>query len=227
MKSSQGFFITGTDTNVGKTWTTVALMTALQRQACRVAGMKPVAAGCRWLDGAWRNADALLLQDHASLPVAYNCVNPYAFERAVSPHVACGEVDVEIAIILQRHAELKSRFDVVFVEGAGGWYSPLSDRFDNAHLAIALNLPVIIVVGMRLGCINQALLTWRAVLRTSLCCAGWIAVTLDAEIEAFGENLAWLQANIDAPLLGVLPYMASADFEHLADNLLASNLAQF
>ena len=226
MKLPKGLFMTGTDTDVGKTWSTVALMRALQRQGHIVAGMKPVAAGCIWTEAGLRNQDALLLQQHASRTFDYDLINPYAFEAAVSPHSARGDVEVSLGRIVRAHELLKSQVDVLLLEGAGGWYSPLSQTFDNAQLAMALQLPVIIVVGMRLGCINHALLTWRAVRSSALPCAGWIAVTLDADMPAFGDNLAFLQASIDAPLLGVLPHLLTADFDALSNELCVLDMTQ-
>lgn len=211
-----GFFVTGTDTDVGKTWSSVALMRALQAQGLRVTGMKPVAAGCAWTREGWRNQDALLLQQHASVAIDYPIVNPYAFEKPVSPHIACGNTDVELEVILKAYRELQAVSDLVLVEGAGGWHSPLSRDLDNAALAQALGLPVILVVGMRLGCINHALLSYRAILQSGVSLAGWLAVEIDPVMREFQANLNYLTDRIDAPLLGVLPHLDSPDFEVLA-----------
>ncbi len=217
MQIGSGFFITGTDTNVGKTWSTLALMRKLQRQGLKVAGMKPVAAGCEWLDGGWKNADALLLQQHSSIACAYDLVNPYAFEQAVSPHVACRGQAVELQVVRLAYAHLQAAADVVVVEGAGGWYSPLDGKLANADLAAGLGLPVIMVVAVRLGCINHALLTWRAIRQSGVPCAGWLAVAVEPRMTALQENLHYLAAEIDASLLGVLPYLDTPDFDGLAD----------
>ncbi|MDD1620827.1 MAG: dethiobiotin synthase, partial [Methylococcaceae bacterium] len=138
-----GFFVTGTDTDVGKTWVTLALMSRFRRQGFTVAGMKPVAAGCDWLDGRLKNQDALLIQENSEPGLEYEQVNPYAFELPVSPHLACGDIEVGMDAILSAFDELKKKTDVVLVEGAGGWLSPLSLIFDNADLAAAMQLPVI------------------------------------------------------------------------------------
>ena len=130
---SSGFFITGTDTNVGKTWSTLALMRALQMRGAIVNGMKPVAAGCQWMQGGWKNADALLLQRHASRALDYRRINPYAFQLPVSPHIACGDTEVKLDVILNDFGFLKARSDCVLVEGAGGWLSPLCREWDNAY----------------------------------------------------------------------------------------------
>lgn len=211
-----GFFITGTDTDAGKTWASVALMRALQGRGKIVTGMKPVAAGCEWRQNGWKNQDALFLQQYASLVLDYQLINPYAFELPVSPHIACGEVDVEIEVILAAYQMLKDASDLVVVEGAGGWYSPVSRNLDNAGLAMALQLPVIMVVGMRLGCINHARLTYQAIRQTGLEMAGWLAVRIDPGMREFEANLAFLKDKIDAPLLGVLPHLEKPDFDGLA-----------
>lgn len=222
-----GFFITGTDTDVGKTWTTLALMRCLQRQALSVAGMKPVASGCVWQEGGLRNPDALLIQQLASCWLDYDRVNPYAFERMVSPHIACGDVDVELSVIQQTMAQVELQCDVLLVEGAGGWYSPLSRRLDNAGLAVAIGLPVILVVAIKLGCINHARLTVSAILQTGLPLAGWVAVQVDQGMLAFEENIAFLRQSIDAPLLAVLPHLLEADFEKLSMKFDLQNLQIF
>lgn len=214
-----GFFITGTDTDVGKTWCGVALMRMLRARGHIVAGMKPVAAGCEWLDGRWQNRDAALLLQNASWVPAYELVNPYAFINPVSPHLACGDVVVDIRVIRSAFDALSSRADYVVVEGAGGWFSPLSRQYDNAALAAALELPVIMVVGMRLGCINHARLTFDAIKRSGLILAGWIAVRIDPEMAQFEGNMEYLRQAIDAPLLGVMPHQACPDFERLSEQL--------
>jgi len=214
-----GVFITGTDTNVGKTWSSVALLLALRARGYATAGFKPVAAGCEWDGGGWKNRDALLLQRFGTVALDYQKVNPYAFELAVSPHVACGTTPVSLHVLQQCYAELARLVDWVVVEGAGGWFSPLGAALDNAELAIALRLPVILVVGMRLGCINHACLSAQAVKLANLRLAGWIAVTLDADMPAFGANLLYLRGRLDAPLLGVLPHQRVANFGELSSHL--------
>lgn len=218
-----GFFITGTDTDVGKTWATIALMRRFQKQGLTVVGMKPVAAGCELQDGRLKNQDAILMQRHASLDLPYACVNPYAFQQAVSPHLACGNVEVGLEVILAAFTTMQQQADVTLVEGAGGWYSPLSPVLDNAGLAQALHLPVILVIGVRLGCINHARLTMSAIRQSGSACAGWVAVQIDQAMSGFDGNLAFLREVIDAPFLGVLPFLAVADFERLSTNLSLPN----
>lgn len=215
----KGYFVTGTDTDVGKTWATIALMCRFRRQGFSVAGMKPVAAGCNWLGGELKNQDALLIQQHSVPPLTYRQVNPYAFELPVSPHLACGNVEVGMSAIVEGVATLKRRADIVLVEGAGGWLSPLSSAFDNAVLARTLKIPVILVVGMRLGCINHARLTFQAIRWAGVECAGWVAVEIAPDRIDFAANLEFLKQHLDVPLLGVLPYLAQEDFEFLAGQL--------
>ncbi len=216
-----GFFITGTDTGVGKTWTTVALMRHLQKQGRSVLGMKPVAAGCTLNDGQWQNADALLLQENGSLTVDYRCINPYALRDPVSPHIAAAQADcnVQLEEILRNFYHLRSLVDMVLVEGAGGWLAPLNDHQDIADLAAVLELPVILVVAIRLGCINHARLSYRAILAASQPCAGWIAVCSEPNMLVRDENIATIRRALDAPLLGVLPYTHYPDFNFLSKRL--------
>jgi dethiobiotin synthetase len=214
-----GFFITGTDTDVGKTWVTVALMRRFRRLGFSVVGMKPVAAGCEWYDGRLKNRDALSIQENAWPGLEYEQINPYAFELPVSPHLACGDVDVKLETILAAFAELKQQADIVLVEGAGGWLSPLSPRFDNAELAGAMQLPVILVVGIRLGCLNHARLTLQAIRHAGANCAGWVAVEIVPDLPGFEANLDFLKSRLEAPLLGVFPHLPEADFDFLASRL--------
>lgn len=220
---SNGFFITGTDTDVGKTWTTLALMRALQMRGLAVNGMKPVSAGCGWMQGGWKNADALLLQQHASSAFDYQRINPYAFQLPVSPHIACGDTKVEMEVILRGFEYLRDRSDCVLVEGAGGWFSPLCQDWDNAHLAKIMRLPIILVVGMRLGCINHARLTDMAIRQSGCELAGWVAVRIERDMPEFQANLDFLRVGIEAPLLGVLPHMSRPDFGYLASRLTIQN----
>jgi dethiobiotin synthetase len=215
----KGYFITGTDTNAGKTWATIALMRYFKQQGKTVAGMKPVASGCFMQDGRLKNEDAQLIQENASLQIGYDLINPYAYELPVSPHIAGINNPVNLATIVESFNVLKDLAEIVLVEGAGGWYAPLNDREDISDLAKALALPVIMVVAIRLGCINHAKLTWQAVQHSAMPCAGWIAVCVDPDMLKPDENIHTIKTALNAPLLGVLPYLASADFDLLAGQL--------
>ncbi len=222
----KGYFITGTDTNAGKTWATIALMRYFKQQGKSVAGMKPVASGCSFPCAAWecqdgqlKNADALLIQENASLKIDYDVINPYAYELPVSPHIAGINNPVNLSKIVERFNTLKELADIVLVEGAGGWYAPLNDSEDISDLAKSLALPVILAVAIRLGCINHAKLTWQAIQHSGIPCAGWIAVCVDPDMLKPDENIHTIKTALKVPFLGVLPYQASADFDLLAGKL--------
>ena len=215
----QGYFITGTDTNAGKTWATIALMRYFKQQGKTVAGMKPVAAGCTNQNGQLKNEDALLIQENASLQIDYGLINPYAYELPVSPHIAGINNPVNLPKIVEKFNSLKALAEIVLVEGAGGWYAPLNDHEDISDLAKALALPVILVVAIRLGCINHAKLTLQAIHRYGIPCAGWIAVCVDPDMLKPDENICTIKTAFNVPLLGVLPYLASADFDLLVGKL--------
>lgn len=204
------YFVTGTDTGVGKTLISCALLQGFARQGKRVAGMKPVAAGCN-ADG-W-NEDALQLQAAGNVAVSYETVNPYCFPRAVAPHIAAlrAGVIIDLSSIAKSYRELSALADVVVVEGAGGLLVPLNGQQDSADLVLELGLPVILVVGMRLGCLNHALLTVKAVATRGLALAGWVANMAEAGMESVEDNIAALQQRIAAPLLGVVPFLPQAD----------------
>jgi dethiobiotin synthetase len=211
----QGYFITGTDTNAGKTWATLALMQAFQRQGKTVAGMKPIASGCRFRDGKLENEDALLLQAHASVFLDYGLINPYAYELPISPHLAGRDNPADFFMVMSRLEELQQRADLVLVEGAGGWYAPVNPQQDISDLALALGLPVILAVGIKLGCINHARLTAEAIALKGARFAGWIAVCNDPGMRFTEANIATLRESLRAPLLGTIPYLPDADLNDL------------
>ena len=217
--NTQGYFITGTDTDVGKTCATIALMRYFKRQGKTVLGMKPVASGCTLQADELKNADALLIQENASVKVDYQLINPYAYELPVSPHIAGVHNPVKLATIVERFNSLKALADVVIVEGAGGWYAPLNAQDDISDLAKVLALPVILVVGLRLGCINHAKLSYQAIQLSGIACVGWIAVCVDPDLLNRDENIQTITAALPVPLLGILPYQQALDFELLADQL--------
>lgn len=208
------FFVTGTDTGVGKTLISCALLHAFAAQGRRVAGFKPVAAGC---DEDDHNEDAKALRAASSMQLTYGQVNPFCFPHAIAPHLAARHAGARIDFkrILTSYHELAGQSDVVVVEGVGGFLVPLNEKQDSADLAKELDLPVILVVGMRLGCLNHALLTVRAIDDHQLECAGWVANILDADMPALQENIDALRERIAAPLLGIVPYQAQPD-AHMA-----------
>ena len=216
----QGFFITGTDTSVGKTWATVTLMRYFQAQGKTVVGMKPVASGGELIDGQLRNEDALLLQKNASEMLDYDLINPFAYHKPVSPHLAGENNPVDFNKIVATFEELKQKAEIVLVEGVGGWLVPLNQQGDDVQaLAKRLGLPVILVVAMRLGCLNHARLTYQAIVGSELNCAGWLAMCVDPDMEKLNENICTLKSAINAPLLGVLAYSSTADFDLWAKNI--------
>jgi len=220
----KAFFITGTDTGAGKTWSTLALMHYFKQQGLSVIGMKPVAAGCEWIDGQLKNEDALLLQQHSSIELSYEEVNPYAFEAAVSPHLAGIENPVQLEGVLQAFDCLKQKADVIIVEGAGGWLAPLNNESDIADLAEALNIPVILVVAIRLGCINHARLTFQAIQDRKIQCAGWLAACVDPRMDMQAENIQTVKEKLATPLLGLLPHVEENDFDRLAKKIIGRKL---
>lgn len=212
------YFVTGTDTGVGKTLISCALLHGFAAQGKRVAGFKPVAAGC---DEDGHNDDAKALRAASTVPLTYGQVNPYCFMQAVAPHLAAQFVGVSISIerIMESFSELNSQSDLVIVEGAGGFRVPLNARQDSADLAQKLGLPVILVVGMRLGCLNHALLTTEAISARGLMLAGWVANVVNDNMAMLEENITALQQRIAAPLLGVVPHMAQPDARVAAGRL--------
>lgn len=203
------FFVTGTDTDVGKTLIGCALLHGFAARGKRVVGMKPVAAGC---DDDGVNEDVRLLRAASNVLASGGQINPYCFERAVAPHLAAGFAGVRINLerIVISCRELETQADVVIVEGAGGFCVPLNDGQDSVDMAMKLNLPVILVVGMRLGCLNHALLTVQAIAASRLTLAGWVANGVDGQMAMPDENIHALRQRIDAPLLGIVPYHQAA-----------------
>jgi dethiobiotin synthetase len=216
---NSAYLITGTDTNVGKTWATLALMHYFKQQGKTVVGMKPVASGCTLHQGCLQNEDALLLQAHASIQVDYALINPYAYLEPISPHIAGVDNPVNLDKVLFNFTALKALADIVLVEGVGGWYAPINDQQAVSDLAQYLALPVILVVGIRLGCINHARLTYQVICASGLVCAGWIAVCNDPDMLKSDESISSIKKALNSPLLGVLPYQEGADFDLLARQL--------
>jgi dethiobiotin synthetase len=205
--TSRGLFITGTDTGVGKTIISAALVRSLVAQGHRVAVMKPVASGSDRTAEGLRNEDALALMAASNVEASYDCVNPYCFEPAISPHIAAEEacIAVDTAHILRNFDALAAAADLVIVEGAGGWLAPIGPHTSIKDIAITLDLPVVLVVGVRLGCINHARLTKLAIESHSARLAGWIANTIDPVMSRRKENLETLTRELGEPPLAVVP----------------------
>lgn len=213
-----GVYVTGTDTGIGKTLASCAMLHALRGRGLRAIGMKPVASGCEWSDGGWRNADARALQAAGEPGIAYTDINPFALEQPLAPELAARHAGTEVTLapILAAHARLASVADALVVEGVGGWAAPLSATLDQADLVRALRLPVVLVVGLRLGCLSHALLSARAIAADGLHLAGWIGSHVDPHMARVDDNLAMLRARLPAPCWGVLPHRPDAAPESLA-----------
>lgn len=217
---NRAFFVTGTDTGVGKTHVTCALLHATRRLGLTAVGMKPIAAG---IEADGRNDDVVQLLAASSIQPLLEWVNPYLYAPPIAPHIAAAEAGRPIAMEVIRHAfeQLRPLADVIWVEGVGGFRVPLDARYDAADLAQALALPVVLVVGIRLGCLNHALLTAEAIAARGLILTGWIANRIDPAMARFEANLDTLQTRLNAPLLGVIPHGANPEQAALALRLSA------
>lgn len=207
---TERYFVTGTDTEVGKTVASSALLQAANRAGFRTAGYKPVASGSEMTKEGLRNTDALSLQRNSGVALSYAEVNPYTFEEPTSPHIVSEDEGrpIEATALSAGLQALSKKADWVLVEGAGGWYTPLSSTYTFADWVQAERLPVILVVGVKLGCINHALLTAQAVEQAGLTLAGWIANDVIPPGRRHAEYLATLTRMLPAPLLGEIPYLA-------------------
>ncbi len=221
------FFVTGTDTEVGKTTIAAGLLHAARMSGLTTAACKPVASGCEMTAAGLRNGDALALLAECTLPLRYEQVNPLAFEPAIAPHLAAREAGVDLSVAalaepVRRILALQAQFSLV--EGAGGWRVPLAGQEALSDLAVQLGLPVILVVGVRLGCINHALLSAEAIERDGLRLAGWVANIVDPTMSRLEENLATLAERISAPCLGRVPHLRSPSPAEVARHLELSQL---
>ena len=219
-----GLFVTGTDTGCGKTEVSLGLMQYFQDQGFRVLGMKPVASGSAPSAHGLRNQDAMRLQAQGSLEQPYERVNPYAFEPPIAPHLAAARAGrpIELASIRAGYRGLAEAAERVIVEGVGGWRVPLGPGLDVAGLVRALGLPVVLVVGLRLGCLNHALLSAEAILAANCTLAGWVGNRVDPEMLLPEENLATLVEQLPAPCLGQIPWMRSPQPQAVAAALAAA-----
>ena len=219
---AQAYFITGTDTDAGKTTITAGLLYAAKQQQCSTLAMKPVASGCEMTAEGLRNSDALALIAQSTLRLPYPQINPYAFAPAIAPHIAAHEAGVELRVTdLYQAAQviLQEQADFTLIEGAGGWRVPISATEYLSDFAVALNLPVILVVGVKLGCINHALLTVEAIRNDGLELAGWVANVIDPDCARLAENIEFLKQHISAPCLAEVPHLESAGAEQIAVHL--------
>jgi dethiobiotin synthetase len=210
---ARGFFVTGTDTGVGKTRVAVALVHALRHQGLRVAVMKPISAGAARGE---LNEDVVALLQASNVECDLRDVNPYAFVAPIAPHIAAANagVRIDLDVIASAYARLAAASDVVVVEGAGGWRVPLSPSEDMADLAERLGLPVVLVIGLRLGCLSHALLAAESIAARNVAWAGWVANRIDPEVMEQAANLAALRARLAAPCLGEMPFApVAARFE--------------
>jgi dethiobiotin synthetase len=208
-----GFFVTGTDTGIGKTLASCTLLHALRARGLRAVGMKPLASGCESTPEGLRNEDALALQAASDPRPAYADVNPYALPLPLAPELAARDAGIAVALapMLAAHARLAAQADVVVVEGVGGWAAPLATDLHQADLVRALDIPVVLVVGLRLGCLNHAYLSVRAIQADGCRLAGWIGTGIDPAMACIDDNRALLAARIPAPCLGWLPWQAAPD----------------
>ena len=215
------YYVTGTDTGIGKTIASTSLLHALRSKGLHAVGMKPVASGCARTDTGWHNEDALALQEASDPRPDYSDLNPYALPLPLAPEIAAREAGVEIELgkIESAFERLRALADTVVVEGVGGWSAPLSATLDQVDVVRALRLPVVMVVGMRLGCLNHARLTARAIAADGCELVGWIANHVDPGMERQDENFELLRARLQAPCWGRLPFRTAPDAEYLSSEL--------
>ncbi len=219
---AQAYFVTGTDTDAGKTSVAAGLLYAAKQQQLSTLAMKPVASGCAETAHGLRNSDALALMAQSTVQLPYPQMNPYAFAPAIAPHIAAQEAGVELCVTdLHQAAQvvLQHQADFTLIEGAGGWRVPISATEFLSDLAIALKLPVILVVGIKLGCINHALLTAQAIQSDGLELAGWVANVVDPNCARLAENLASLKQQMPAPCLAEVPYLPLASANAVAAHM--------
>jgi dethiobiotin synthetase len=213
-----GLYVTGTDTGIGKTVASTALLHALRAGCAKAVGMKPVASGCEATANGWRNEDALALLAASVPQPAYDYLNPYALPLPLARDLAARDAGVRIDLprILQAHARLRGLAAKVVVEGVGGWAAPLSATLTQAELVSALGIPVVLVVGLRLGCLNHAILSARAIVADGCELLGWIGNAVDPDMQRRDDHRAMLDARLPAPCLGWLPHQATADAPRLS-----------
>lgn len=221
-----GCFVTGTDTGIGKTLVSAALLHKLSAAGLRTAGMKPVAAGAEMREGQWWNEDVAMLTAQASLPLPVELVCPLMLREAAAPHIAAAleHKTIDLQTLMGAYRQIAELADALVVEGVGGFRVPLSDDVDTADLAVAMQLDVILVIGLRLGCLNHALLTAEAIAARGLRLVGWVANQIDPAMPHQAGNLEALSQRLPAPLLGLVPWMALPSVSEAAASLNTSLL---
>ena len=221
------YFVTGTDTDAGKTVVTCGLLEAARLKGLTTLALKPVSAGCQQTESGLRNEDALALMEAMTLSLPYEQVNPLSLEPPIAPHIAAEEAGVRMTLdrlVGYCRGALMRKNDLALIEGAGGWRVPLNSREMLTGLAKELNTPAILVVGMKLGCISHALLTVEAILRDGVRLAGWVANQMDPDMSRYDESLATLKNMIPAPCLGVVPFLPDTSSGRVAEYLDISSL---
>lgn len=217
---SQTFFVTGTDTDVGKTVCCKALIQACNQHGLSTLAYKPIAAGCEMLNGQLSNEDARILQEASSVNLGYDAINPIAFEMPIAPHIAAQleNKPIDLQLITQGLNRLQSQdADIIIVEGAGGWRLPLNDKQMLSDWVIEQELAVILVVGMKLGCLNHAILTYQSIINDGLKVVGWIANQLQEDMPFYEQNLSYLTHRIAAPKLGEIAYVKKIQEQNLSE----------
>jgi len=205
------FFITGTDTNIGKTAITCSLIAKCIEEGFRAGGMKPVAAGCHIENGYMISDDVKKIIEVSNVDLNIKEINPYSFELPIAPHISFKSNEIDIHLIKKYLRSFENKMDYLFIEGVGGYAVPLTETFTTADLVESLDIPVILVVGMKLGCINHALLTIQSILNKKQKLCGWVANRIDGDMQAYEENFSFLKEKIKAPCLGEVPYFKDFD----------------
>jgi len=214
---NKGFFIVGTDTGIGKTVVGASLLAALAELNFKTIAIKPIASGCTLTTNGLRNNDALLLQKHATKFIAYDQINPFAFKEPIAPHLAAKQANINLTVddvLTKTNTAMAHQVDYVIIEGAGGLYVPLNAQETMIDLIKAYNYPVILVVGIKLGCINHALLTQECLKYANISTAGWVANNLYPYNLYDDANIRALNERIEAPLLGTIPYQKNLVFKN-------------
>jgi dethiobiotin synthetase len=218
-------YITGTDTDAGKTWASVAVIEAIQRQSAKkIIGMKPVASGCVETEQGLRNDDALKLQTAGNVDLDYAAINPYALRDATAPEIAAANDGVTLSLspILSAYEHCSKQADIIVIEGVGGWMAPLSVDLQQLDLVRALNCPVIFIVGLKLGCINHARLTERALANDSVQCLGWIATEVDPTLAFASDYFEALQRSLASPCIGRVYASRPHEIDKAVDQIMRS-----